>query len=89
MSGSGATTPHLLEPVRRGTAWPMGVELMDWMVMVLVTAVFLAFSAAMWLLVIKHADTQQDDRGAGQETREGTVVGRGTEEPVASQQRAA
>jgi len=57
--------------------------------MVLVTAVFLAFSAAMWLLVIKHADTQQDDRGAGQETPEGTVVGRGTEEPVASQQRAA
>jgi hypothetical protein len=62
---------------------------MDWMVMVLVTAVFLAFSAAMWLLVIKHADTQPDARGAGQVTPERAVVARGTEEPVASQQQAA
>jgi hypothetical protein len=76
---------------RPGTAWPMGVEVMDWMwlVMALETAVFLAFSAAMWLLVIKHADTQRHARGAGRMTPERAVVARGTEEPVASQQQAA
>jgi hypothetical protein len=37
----------------------MGVELMDgvWLVIALETAVFLALFAALWLLVIKHADT--------------------------------
>jgi hypothetical protein len=69
----------------------MGVELMDgmWLVMALETAVFLAFSAAMWLLVIKHADTQRDARGAGQMTPERPVVARGAEDLVASQQKAA
>jgi hypothetical protein len=65
----------------------MGVEVMDWMW--LVTAVFLAFSAAMRLLVIKPADTERDARGAGRMTLERAGVARGTEEPVASQQQAA
>ena len=42
-------------------------------------------SAAMWLLVIKHADTQRDARGACQMTPERSVVARGTEDLVASQ----
>jgi hypothetical protein len=69
----------------------MGVELMDWMwlVMVLETAVFLAFSAALWLLVIKHADAERDARGAGRTTPERDVVAQGTEDPVASQHKAA
>jgi hypothetical protein len=64
----------------------MGLEPMDWMwlVMALEAAVFLAFSAAMWLLVIKHADTQRDARGAGQMTPERSVVARGTEDLAAS-----
>jgi len=45
-----------------------------WLVMALETAVFLAFSAALWLLVIKHADTGRDARGAGRVTTETAVV---------------
>jgi len=69
----------------------MGAELMDWMwlVMALETAVFLAFSAALWLLVIKHADTGRDARGAGRVTTERAVVAGGTEDRVASQHKAA
>jgi hypothetical protein len=61
------TTAHLsgtgAGPGRRGR-WRG--ELMDSMlpVMALEIAVFLAFSAALWLLVIKHADTEWDARGA-------------------------
>jgi hypothetical protein len=55
----------------------------------------------MWLLVIKHADTQRharvagrmsaerDARGAGRMTPERDVVARGTEDLVASQHKAA
>lgn len=46
-------------------------------------------SAAMWLLVIKPADTERDARGAGRMALERAGVARGTEEPVASQQQAA
>jgi hypothetical protein len=58
-------------------------------VMALEIAVFLAFSAALWLLVIKHADTERDARGAGRMTPEQAVIARGTEDPVASRYKAA
>ena len=60
---------------------------MDWMwtVMALEAAVFLAFSAALWLFVIKHADTERVARGAGQMTAERAVVAQSTEALVASQ----
>jgi hypothetical protein len=69
----------------------MGVELMDWMwlVMALETAVFLAFAAALWLLVIKHADTGQDARGAGRVIAERAGAAGGTDDLVASQHQAA
>jgi hypothetical protein len=61
-------------------------ELMDSMltVMALETAVFLAFSAALWLLVIKRADTERDARGADPMAPERAAVARATKDQVAS-----
>ena len=85
---TGRTGPGGPVPARYGTVG-RGVEPMDWMVLVLVTAVFLAYSAAMWLLVIKHADTQPGARGAGQQSPDRAAVAPGTDEPVATGQQAA
>jgi len=60
-----------------------------WLVMTLETAVFLAFSAALWLLVIKHADTGRDARGAGQMIPERAAEAPGSDDRVASQHQAA
>ena len=64
---------------------------MDWMwpVMAVETAVFLAFSAAMWLLVIEHADTERDAHGADRMSPDRAAVARDTEDRVASQHAAA
>lgn len=57
--------------------------------MALETAVFLAFSTALWLLVIKHADTGREAGGAGRMTAERAGAAGGTDDLVASQRKAA
>lgn len=68
----------------------MEAEVMNltWMYMSLETVIFLAFSAAMWL-VVKHADTDQDARGANRMTLARPTTGRDADEPTASQRQAA
>jgi hypothetical protein len=41
----------------------MEVEMMNWVWLYIPAAIFLAFSAALWL-VVKHADTEPDAGGA-------------------------
>jgi hypothetical protein len=53
-------------------------------------AVFLAFSAAVWLLVIKHAETGTDARGAEPLiAARAAAAARDAEDPAASKRRAA
>jgi len=52
-------------------------------------AVFLAFSAAMWLLVIKHAETGPDARGAEPMIPARAAAARNARESAASERRAA
>ena len=57
-----------------------------WLMMPVETAVFLAFSVAMWLLVIRRAETGA--RGVEPVTPS-RAAARGTEDPAASEHRAA
>ena len=68
----------------------MEAEVMNWswLYMSLETVVFLAFSAAMWL-VVKHADTGADARGANRMTPARATVAGNADEPTASQRQAA
>ena len=59
-----------------------------WLYMPLETVVFLAFSAAMWL-VVKHADTEPDARGANRITPARSTPAWDADEPTASQRQAA
>jgi len=62
---------------------------MTWLYVPLEAAVFLAFSAAMWLLVIRRADTGPDALGANQTTPARATTARDADEAAASQRRAA
>jgi hypothetical protein len=68
----------------------MEAEVMNWtwLYMSLETVVFLAFSAAMWL-VVKHADTRPGARGATRMTPARATTARDADEPTASQRQAA
>ncbi len=61
---------------------------LTWLYTPLEAVVFLAFSAAMWL-VVKHADTGPDARGANQVSPALATTVRDTDQPAASQRRAA
>jgi hypothetical protein len=61
---------------------------LTWLYMPLEAAVFLALSAAMWL-VVKRADTEPDARGANRMTLARATTARDAGEPTASQRRAA
>jgi hypothetical protein len=60
----------------------------DWLYMPLEAAVFLAFSAALWLLVIKHADAQPD-AGANRLTQARVIADGAAEDLAASLRKAA
>jgi len=62
---------------------------MTWLYVPLEAVIFLAFSAAMWLLVIRRADTGQDAAGANQVTPARVTTARDADELAASQRRAA
>ena len=62
---------------------------LTWLYVPLEAVVFLAFSAAMWLLVVKHADTGQDAASANRMTPARAITARDADEPAASQRRAA
>jgi len=68
----------------------MEVEAMNWMwlMMPLETAVFLVFSAAMWLLVIRHAETGTDARGV-ESMIPARAAAQDTEDSAAREHRAA
>jgi len=51
--------------------------------------VFLAFSVAMWLLVIKHAETGTDARGVEPTILARFAAARDAEDPAASEHKAA
>jgi len=61
---------------------------MTWLYMPLEAAVFLALSAAMWL-VVKHADTGPDARGANRMTLARATRARDADEAAAGPRRAA
>jgi hypothetical protein len=69
----------------------MEVEAMTWtwLYMPLEVAVFLAFSAALWLLVIKHADAEPDAAGANRLTSARAIADRAAEDLAASLRKAA
>jgi len=69
----------------------MEVEAMTWtwLYMPLEAAVFLAFSAALWLLVIKHADAEPDTAGANRLTQARAIADRAAEDLAASLRKAA
>ena len=60
-----------------------------WLDMPLEVAVFLAFSAALWLLVIKRADGGPDAADANRLTQARTISDRAAEELAASLRKAA
>ncbi len=60
-----------------------------WLYMPLEAAVFLAFSAALWLLVIKHADAEPDTAGANRLTQARAIADRAAEDLAASLRKAA
>ena len=64
---------------------------MDWMwpVMAVETAVFLAFSAALWLLVIKRADAEPDASGASRAAQARYIADGAAEDLAASLRKAA
>jgi len=61
---------------------------LTWLYMPLEAVVFLAFSAAMWL-VVKHADTGPDALGANRMTPARATTARDAGELAAGQRRAA
>jgi hypothetical protein len=61
----------------------------DWLYMPLEAAVFLAFCAALWLLVIKHADAQPDAAGANRLAEARVIADRAAEDLAASLRKAA
>jgi hypothetical protein len=69
----------------------MEVEAMTWtwLYMPLEAAVFLAFSAALWLLVIKRADAGPDAAGAPRLTEARAIADRAGEDLAASLRKAA
>jgi hypothetical protein len=69
----------------------MEVEAMTWtwLYMPLEVAVFLAFSAALWLLVNKHADAGPDAAGANRLTSARAIADRAAEELATSLRKAA
>jgi hypothetical protein len=69
----------------------MEVEAMTWtwLYMPLEAAVFLAFSAALWLLVIKRADAEPDAAGASRATQARYIADRVAEDLAASLRKAA
>ncbi len=60
-----------------------------WLYMPLEAAVFLAFSAALWLLVIKHADAEPDTAGANRLTQARAIADRAAEDLAASLRKSA
>jgi hypothetical protein len=60
-----------------------------WLYMPLEVAVFLAFSAALWLLVIKRAEAGPDAAGANRLAQARTISNRAAEELAASLRKAA
>jgi len=66
----------------------MEAEMIHWWVYIPM-AMFLAFSAAIWLLVIKHAETGTDARGVQPMIPARAAAARDAEESAASERRAA
>jgi hypothetical protein len=60
-----------------------------WLYMPLEAAVFLAFSAALWLLVIKRAEAQPDASGANRPAQARYIADRAAEDLAASLRKAA
>jgi hypothetical protein len=60
-----------------------------WLYMPLEVAVFLAYSAALWLLVIKRADAEPDAAGANRLTQARAISDQAAEHLAASLRKAA
>jgi hypothetical protein len=60
-----------------------------WLYMPLEVAVFLAYSAALWLLVIKRADPEPDAAGANRLTQARAISDQAAEHSAASLRKAA